>query len=193
MVISTEVKMDMMNKSMFGAPPRIKVMQNDRYSRNIVFTLFDGGVEWNIPTDAETVVRFSRKNGTGGNYSQMPDGTDACERENRSNVLTVRLAPAVTIAPGPVQVSVGIIIDDQEINTFSVVVDVEPNPGLSATSEGHYKILGSLPDSGWEPNMYLGTDENGNVVALPAYSYGTEDLTAGVSPLATGKLYLVYE
>lgn len=27
----------------------------------------------------------------------------------------------------------------------------------------------------------------------PAYTYGTEDLTAGTSELATGKLYFVYE
>lgn len=27
----------------------------------------------------------------------------------------------------------------------------------------------------------------------PAYTYGTEDLTAGTSPLETGKLYFVYE
>ena len=29
--------------------------------------------------------------------------------------------------------------------------------------------------------------------AAPAYTYGTEDLTAGTSPLETGKLYFVYE
>ena len=29
--------------------------------------------------------------------------------------------------------------------------------------------------------------------AAPAYTYGTEDLTAGSSSLATGKLYFVYE
>ena len=27
----------------------------------------------------------------------------------------------------------------------------------------------------------------------PAYTYGTKDLTAGSSPLATGTLYFVYE
>lgn len=27
----------------------------------------------------------------------------------------------------------------------------------------------------------------------PAYDYGTDDLTAGTSALATGKLYFVYE
>ena len=29
--------------------------------------------------------------------------------------------------------------------------------------------------------------------AAPAYTYGTEDLTTGTSPLETGKLYFVYE
>lgn len=166
MVVSTVVKMDLMNKSTFGAPPKIKVVQNDIYSRNIVFTLFDGGKAWDVPNEAETVVRFVRRDGTGGNYSQMPNGENACTYT--ANELTVRLAPSVTIAPGPVQVGVGIIADGKEINTFSVVVDVEPNPGLEATSEGYYKVIGSLADSGWTPNKYLGTDANGKVVTKEA-------------------------
>lgn len=32
-----------------------------------------------------------------------------------------------------------------------------------------------------------------NLNAAPAYGFGTEDLTVGVSPLDTGKLYFVYE
>lgn len=32
-----------------------------------------------------------------------------------------------------------------------------------------------------------------SIGAAPAYTYGTEDLTAGASPLATGTIYLVYE
>lgn len=32
-----------------------------------------------------------------------------------------------------------------------------------------------------------------NVGAAPAYTYGTTDLTAGTSELATGTLYIVYE
>lgn len=32
-----------------------------------------------------------------------------------------------------------------------------------------------------------------NLGAAPAYTYGTTDLTAGSSPLETGKIYLVYE
>lgn len=33
----------------------------------------------------------------------------------------------------------------------------------------------------------------GNLGAAPAYQYGTEDLTAGVTPLPDGILYFVYE
>ena len=32
-----------------------------------------------------------------------------------------------------------------------------------------------------------------SIGAAPAYTYGTEDLTAGTSSLETGKLYFVYE
>ena len=32
-----------------------------------------------------------------------------------------------------------------------------------------------------------------NAAKTPDYEYGTEDLTAGTSPLETGKLYFVYE
>lgn len=32
-----------------------------------------------------------------------------------------------------------------------------------------------------------------SIGAAPAYTYGTTDLTAGSSPLATGTLYFVYE
>lgn len=34
---------------------------------------------------------------------------------------------------------------------------------------------------------------NGFVGEVKLYTYGTEDLTAGVSPLETGKLHFVYE
>lgn len=36
-------------------------------------------------------------------------------------------------------------------------------------------------------------DALNNIGAAPAYTYGTEDLEAGVSELETGKLYFVYE
>lgn len=40
-----------------------------------------------------------------------------------------------------------------------------------------------------ENALYLTPDKE----AVPAYTYGTTDLTAGTSELETGKLYFVYE
>lgn len=58
-----------------------------------------------------------------------------------------------------------------------------------------------LPDMDYAPSTHAsqhastGTDPitPADIGAAPAYSYGTEDLTAGTSPLETGRLYFVYE
>ena len=58
-----------------------------------------------------------------------------------------------------------------------------------------------LPDMDYAPSTHAsqhastGTDPitPADIGAAPAYSYGIEDLTAGTSPLETGRLYFVYE
>lgn len=55
----------------------------------------------------------------------------------------------------------------------------------------------SSPDAVTYTEQTLTTDQQAqartNIGAAPAYTYGTEDLTAGTSELATGTLYFVYE
>ena len=55
-------------------------------------------------------------------------------------------------------------------------------------------IAEQIPDVYSTSETYSQTQTN-NLLAqkAPAYTYGTEDLTAGVSALETGKLYFVYE
>lgn len=192
MVVSNTIKMDLKNKSTFGAPPQIKVMQNDRYSRKIVFELFDGGNEWTVPSGVSAYVRYQRADGTGGNYDKLNDGSDACKCVG--NTVTVTLAPEVLLFPGRAKVCVGIVKDDVEINTFVANIDVQENPGIVAHSGGYLKLAGTVADAGWEANKYLGTDAAGKVVAMAApVIFGTTDLTPGVSALPTGVLYVVYE
>ena len=58
-----------------------------------------------------------------------------------------------------------------------------------------------LPDMDYAPSTHASQHAIGgsdpitpeSIGAAPAYTYGTEDLTAGTSPLETGKLYFVYE
>lgn len=43
------------------------------------------------------------------------------------------------------------------------------------------------------PSVDAYSKSESNIKFAPAYTYGTEELTEGVSPLETGKLYFVYE
>lgn len=167
MVITNEIETDLARRRVI---PVVNAVQNDKYSRDIRFLLYNNGDAWE-PEGASAIVRYCRADGSGGSYDLMPDGTAACEI--LGNTVTARLAPAVLSVPGPVRLAVGLMVGETEINTFTVIVDVEANPGLVPTAEGYYKVLGSLPET--------------------AITYGTADLTAGTSPLATGSLYLVYE
>ena len=142
---------------------RIDVVQDDKYSRDVEFTLTENGVAWQIPDGTTAVVRYKKPDGTGGNYDALPDGSTAYQING--NVLTVAMAPQVCTVTGSVQLSVGLIQGNAEINTFSVNIVVHPNPGAEYQSEDYIKLSGAVPNSGWTPNMYLGTDASGNVVA----------------------------
>ena len=58
-----------------------------------------------------------------------------------------------------------------------------------------------LPNMDYAPATHANQHASGgsdpitpaSIGAAPAYTYGTEDMTAGTSPLETGKLYFVYE
>lgn len=149
---------------------RVDVVQDDKYSRDVEFTLTENGVAWQIPDGTTAVVRYKKPDGTGGNYDTLPDGSTAYQING--NVLTVALAPQVCTVTGSVQLSVGLIQGNAEINTFSVNIVVHPNPGAEYQSEDYIRLSGAVPNSGWTPNMYLGTDAQGNVVAKEGTSGG---------------------
>ena len=161
MIITHKLKpMDLAQKQNTG---RVDVVQGDKYSRNIEFTFMYNGVAWQIPDGTTAIVRYKKPDATGGNYDTLPDGSTAYQING--NVLTVCLAPQVCTVPGIVQLSVGLIQGSAEINTFSINIVVQPNPGAIYQSEDYIRLSGAVPNSGWSPNMYLGTDESGNVIA----------------------------
>lgn len=163
MIITSKIKMDLSVRSVTS---RVNAVQDDKYSRNVEISLFDNFVAWEPPAGTAAIVRYRKSDGTGGNYDTLPDGTAAYSISG--NVLTVALAPQVCTAPGRVKLAVGLICGDAEINTFSIDIDVQPNPGIDVVSEDYTNMRGGVPASGWTSNMYLGTDENGNVVTKEA-------------------------
>ena len=161
MIITHKLKpMDLAQKQSTG---RVDVVQGDKYSRNIEFTFMYNGVAWQIPDGTTAIVRYKKPDATGGNYDTLPDGSTAYQING--NVLTVCLAPQVCTVPGVAQLSVGLIQGSAEINTFSINIVVQPNPGAIYQSEDYIRLSGAVPNSGWPPNMYLGTDAFGNVIA----------------------------
>jgi hypothetical protein len=67
--------------------------------------------------------------------------------------------------------------------TAASVFTASPRPG----------ITGTLPIANGGTGATSASAARTNLGAAPEYSYGTTDLTAGSSPLATGTLYFVYE
>lgn len=170
MIITTNITMDLSRR---GPTQVISAVQDDRYSRNIAMALTCGGVAWEPPEGTTVQIRYRTAGGTGGNYDALPDGTPAWTIDG--NILTIALAPQVCTVPGKTALTVALLQEDVQLHTFAVTIDVQPNPGLQPMSGNYYKVAGSLPDSGWEPGMLLGTDTEGNVVAVP----GSADLPSG--------------
>lgn len=167
MIITTNITMDLSRR---GPTQVISAVQDDRCSRALAMVLTSGGVAWEPPEGTTAQIRYRKPDGTGGNYDALPDGTPAWTIAG--NVLTVALAPQVCTVPGRVTLTAALVQGETQLHTFVVGIDVQPNPGLQATSENYYKIAGALPDSGWEPDRYLGTDSEGKVVTKTAPAGG---------------------
>lgn len=162
--VTKKIRIDLANQGGLDFLSTIHAVQGDAYSRLVAFELYNGGAKYTPPEGTTAIVRYRREDGTRGNYDVLPDGSSAYTING--NMLTVALAPQLCIVPGLVQLAVGLISGNAEINTFSVRVVVQPNPGITYQSESHLKLAGTVADSGWEPNMYLGTDADGNVTAF---------------------------
>lgn len=178
MIITNKVNMDLQQP---GILPAIAAVQNDRYSRNIAFTLYSGGEAWAIPETAAVLVRYSKSDGTGGKYDTMPDGTQAWSLE--ANVLTVALAPQVLTVAGAVHLSVTLLEGSDQISTFALVLNVHPAVGEEVSeSEEFVHLTGFLPaPASAEVGQYFrvsSVNEHGRVTGVEAVDLedlGTQD------------------
>lgn len=141
MTVTNEINMNLDRQS---APPWINAVQGDAYTREIQINLFSGDGVWNVPADAQVLVRFQKPDGGGGEYDTLPDGTEASSISG--NTITVVLAPQMLTAAGPVRVNVCLLREAAQINTFQILVNVHPNAGAQlAESEDYYNVSGFLP------------------------------------------------
>lgn len=189
MTSTSNVKIDLASR---GVPPVVHAMQDDKYSRIIEISLYEHGLKWTPPSDATAIIRYSKPDGTVGNYDFLPNGNIAYRI--LENKLMITLSPQVCTVPGIVELAVSIIEGESEINTFAIDIDVEKNPGFSSASEDYNFIKGYLFNSGWPPNKNIATDANGNVIAKNETVVGSfESYELDLSQYVTIKLPGTYQ
>ena len=170
-----------MNLDEHGVPPRIDAMQGDAYTRRIELNLFSGAAAWEIPADAQTLVRFQKPDGHCGAYDTLPDGTAACSVSG--STVSVVLLPQMLTTAGLVRMHVSLVRDITVISTFEILIQVNPNVGAEITeSEDYYNVGGFLPmpvhAAVGEYIRVADTDERGIVKAVE--TAGLEDANVPV-------------
>ena len=119
MIVTHKLKMDLTH---CGEMPRVDVVQDDLYSRDLAISLYQNGERWMPARGMSVVVRYIKPDGTGGAYDQLPDGTTAWRIAG--NVITVALAPQVCTVHGKVRLMVELVREQAVLSTFEVEENV---------------------------------------------------------------------
>lgn len=176
MTIIKEITIDILNS---GLAPRVYAMQGDAKSRAVKIHLKSNGQAWSVPEGASGIVRYSRQNGNGSSYDTTPSGLACVFGES---YVTVYLSQNLLAVSGLASVSVDIQAEESNLHTFVFELMVEKNPGIVQGEDGGYYLAGALKDSGWTPNMFLGTDGDGKVVTKEAPEGTGGSVTPGATP-----------
>lgn len=168
MIITNQVNMDLMKKVRSAT---INAVQDDRYSRNLAISLFANDIPWIAPENTCFLIRYSKSDGKGGEYDTLPDGSTAWSLQD--NVLTIALAPQVLTVPGPVNLSVRMILEEKQLSTFRFLINVSPAVGMEiAGSEDYHYVTTFLPvPPSAKAGQYLQistVDEQGRVTGIEA-------------------------
>ncbi len=101
--------------------------------RCLSISLYENGEAWLVPADATISIHYLLPDGTGGKYTQMPDGSTACQCAY--NVLTASLLPQVTTQCGVVNCTVEILKNGIQLRTFLIQLMVQPDTKIMQQSE----------------------------------------------------------
>ena len=167
MIVTHKFNLDLVKREL---PPRIDVMQDDKYSRNLEIQLMANGKAYYPPDGCRVLIRYSKVDCTGGAYDVLPDGTEAWTIED--NVITVRLAPQVCTKNGPVKMIVTLFSGNSELNCFGLDLFVWKNPKGVYSSSRYVNVTGFIPQpASANVGQYLevaAVDGSGRIIALQA-------------------------
>lgn len=140
MKVTQNLKIDLARRTIV---PLIDAVQGDS-ARWLEIELLSDGKSWEIPADAQVMVRYCNTAGGGGTYDALEDGTSAWSAA--FNRLTVAVAPAVCAVSGDTQLQVTLTRGGVQISTFAVIVRVQ-RAAVAVQENGDYTNLGTWLDS----------------------------------------------
>ena len=211
MEIITPIRIDMQRTA---RPPEIYAKQGDACTHKVQIELCDGGAYWQINTRHAVAIRFCKRDGTGGIYNKLPDGSNAYEFPAviPTDTIIITLAPEVLTCPGDVLVDVAFSSGVEVLATFNFVVHVQAAPMSGITPSNNYynyqsladineaideaksaaagavkSVNGIKPDSNGNVNVVAGVAKvNGRTgnVSIPANAYTTCSTAAGTAAKA---------
>lgn len=167
MLITHNIDMDLAWRD---AAPCINAVQGDAKTRQIVFSLYSGGTVFEVPEDAQVLVRYKGP-GVSGTYDTLPDGSPAAAISG--STVTVTLAPPVTATPGVNSLAITLIQGEDELTTFGVYISVQKNPTGGVSKSGDYNsVAGLIPaPSTARPGQHLmvtSVDAEGKITGVQA-------------------------
>ncbi len=174
MIVTHSMTMDLTGQAQM---PQAEMMAGDQFTRQLELSLYCGEEPWTIPEDAHAVVCFLKSDGTGGEYDSVGDGEPACRFSE--NVLTVRIAPQVLTAAGPVMLTVELMRGNCKISTFAILLSVRNTVPQNLEAGDILQLNGFLriPDTA-EAGQYFrvaAVDEHGAVTRVEAVNLDVAD------------------
>lgn len=120
----------------------VNAKQNDRLSRYISATLYDGSVAFVPPVGASAAIRYKKPDGTGGFYDVDEDDNPAIVITGSTALLT--LAEQCTTVPGEVYMELNFYTAaGDKLTSFTWLLKVEQSVLTDATivSSNYYNVL----------------------------------------------------
>lgn len=99
-------------------PVMVRVSQYDQYSRTIIFSLYDGALEYEIPTGSTISVRGTKPDHTGFEYPCTFEG----------NEVSFDIEPQQTVLSGLVPSEIRITSNNEIVGSCNFIINVEPTP-----------------------------------------------------------------
>lgn len=133
-MIKHEITLDMQHP---GQTVILHAPRGEIEARQVQIALVDKGLPWAAPNDAEKSVFYKRKNGSGGSYDTLADGTTpAVTLNDARTVATVTLIEEVLAYGGPVEMNLAFSTEVQRTVTASWIIVVHPLGGNAEPAPG---------------------------------------------------------